>query len=95
MRADRRATWTASSSSARSRGGIEALVGVTTDPTFGPLLVCGLGGVLVELLRDVAFRLTPVTDVDAAEMIDKLRAAAAPRRLPRRAAGRPRRARST
>ena len=43
------------------RGGIEALVGVTTDPTFGPLLVCGLGGVLVELLRDVAFRLTPVT----------------------------------
>jgi acyl-CoA synthetase (NDP forming) len=56
-------------------GGIEALVGVTTDPTFGPLLVCGLGGVLVELLRDVAFRLTPVSDVDAAEMIAKLRAA--------------------
>ena len=56
------------------RGGIEALVGVTTDPTFGPLLVCGLGGVLVELLRDVAFSLPPVTDIDAAEMIDKLRA---------------------
>ncbi|HUI25679.1 MAG TPA: acetate--CoA ligase family protein, partial [Candidatus Kryptonia bacterium] len=56
-------------------GGIEALVGVTTDPVFGPLLVCGLGGVLVELLRDVAFRLTPVTDVDAHEMIAKLRAA--------------------
>lgn len=56
------------------RGGIEALVGVTTDPTFGPLVVCGLGGVLVELLRDVAFRLTPVTDADAVEMIAKLRA---------------------
>ena len=56
------------------RGGIEALVGVTTDPTFGPLVVCGLGGVLVELLRDVSFRLTPVTDIDAAEMIAKLRA---------------------
>jgi acetyl coenzyme A synthetase (ADP forming)-like protein len=56
------------------RGGIEALVGVTTDPTFGPLLVCGLGGVLVELLRDVSFHLTPVTDVDAREMIDRLRA---------------------
>lgn len=55
-------------------GGIEALVGVTTDPTFGPLIVCGLGGVLVELLRDVAFRLPPVTDVDAAEMLAKLRA---------------------
>jgi acetate---CoA ligase (ADP-forming) len=57
------------------RGGLEALVGVTTDPTFGPLVVCGLGGVLVELLRDVAFRLSPVTDVDAADMIGKLRAA--------------------
>ena len=56
------------------RGGIEALVGVTTDPTFGPLVVCGLGGIWVEVLRDVAFRLTPVTDVDAAEMIAKLRA---------------------
>jgi len=55
-------------------GGIEALVGVTTDPTFGPLVVCGLGGVLVELLRDVSFRLTPVTDADAADMIVKLRA---------------------
>jgi acetyl coenzyme A synthetase (ADP forming)-like protein len=55
--------------------GIEALVGVTTDPTFGPLLVCGLGGVLVELLRDVVYHLTPVTDVDARDMIGKLRAA--------------------
>ena len=54
--------------------GIEALVGVTTDPTFGPLLVCGLGGVLVELLRDVAFHLTPVTDVDARGLLDRLRA---------------------
>jgi len=56
------------------RGGVEALVGVTTDPVFGPLVVCGLGGVLVELLRDVAFRLPPVTDVDAHEMLGKLRA---------------------
>jgi acyl-CoA synthetase (NDP forming) len=55
-------------------GGIEALVGVTTDPTFGPLVVCGLGGVLVELLRDVSFHLTPVTDVDAHDMLAELRA---------------------
>jgi acetate---CoA ligase (ADP-forming) len=55
-------------------GGVEALVGVTTDPTFGPLLVCGLGGVLVELLKDVTFHLTPVSDVDAAGMISRLRA---------------------
>lgn len=57
------------------RGGIEALVGVTTDPVFGPLLVCGLGGILVELLRDVAFRLTPVSDLDALEMVGSLRSA--------------------
>ena len=56
------------------RGGIEALVGVTTDATFGPLLVCGLGGVLVELVRDVAFSLPPVSDVDAREMLSRLRA---------------------
>jgi len=54
--------------------GIEALVGVTTDPTFGPLLVCGLGGTLVEVVRDVAFRLIPVSDVEATEMLTKLRA---------------------
>jgi acetate---CoA ligase (ADP-forming) len=53
--------------------GIETMVGVTTDPTFGPLLVCGLGGTWVELLRDVAFRLHPVTDIDAAEMVATLR----------------------
>lgn len=56
-------------------GGIEALVGVTSDPTFGPLVVCGLGGVLVELLRDATHRLPPVTDVDAEQMIDSLRLA--------------------
>ena len=57
------------------RGGIEALVGVTTDAIFGPLLVCGLGGVLVELVRDVAVRLPPVSDLDAREMLSRLRAA--------------------
>jgi len=55
-------------------GGLEALVGVTTDPTFGPLVVCGLGGVLVELLRDASFHLAPVSDLDAREMVDRLRA---------------------
>lgn len=54
-------------------GGVEALVGVTTDPTFGPLVVCGLGGVMVELIKDVAFRLTPVTDIEAREMVASLR----------------------
>jgi acetate---CoA ligase (ADP-forming) len=55
------------------QGGIEALVGVTSDPTFGPLVVCGLGGVMVELIHDVAFRLTPVTDIDARQMLASLK----------------------
>jgi acetyl coenzyme A synthetase (ADP forming)-like protein len=53
--------------------GVEALVGVTTDPSLGPLLVAGLGGVAVELYRDVALRVTPVTDADADAMLDQLR----------------------
>ena len=55
--------------------GVEALVGVTLDPSLGPVLIAGLGGVQVELLRDVSFRITPVSDVDAADMIASLRAA--------------------
>jgi acetyl coenzyme A synthetase (ADP forming)-like protein len=54
-------------------GGIEALVGVVADPTFGPLLVCGMGGVQAELLRDASFRMAPVSDLDAQEMIGGLR----------------------
>lgn len=56
-------------------GGVEAIVGITSDPVFGPLIVVGMGGLQVELLRDASFRLTPVTDVDAEEMIDGLRLA--------------------
>ncbi len=55
-------------------GGVEAFVGVTADPVLGPLVLCGLGGVLVEALKDAAFRVTPVSDVDADEMISELRA---------------------
>jgi acetyl coenzyme A synthetase (ADP forming)-like protein len=55
-------------------GGIETLVGVTCDPSLGPILVLGLGGVQVELLGDVSFRLPPVSDVDAREMLDRLKA---------------------
>ncbi|HKA29970.1 MAG TPA: acetate--CoA ligase family protein, partial [Candidatus Binatia bacterium] len=56
-------------------GGIEALVGITTDPTFGSLVLCGLGGALVELMGDAAVRVPPVTDVDAEEMLSQLRTA--------------------
>ncbi len=50
-------------------GGHEVLIGMAHDPNFGPMVVFGLGGVYVELLKDVAFRLQPITDVDAGEML--------------------------
>jgi len=56
-------------------GGVEMVVGVTHDPSFGPIIVTGMGGTLVELLRDVAVRITPVTDEDVAEMLEELRMA--------------------
>ena len=49
--------------------GVELMVGVTTDPVFGPLIAFGLGGVHVEILGDVRFRITPLTDKDAHSMI--------------------------
>jgi acetyl coenzyme A synthetase (ADP forming)-like protein len=57
------------------RGGHEVLVGVTEDPNFGPLIVYGLGGIMVEVMQDVTFKLWPITDVDASEMVDGIRGA--------------------
>ncbi|MGH7255846.1 MAG: acetate--CoA ligase family protein, partial [Nitrospirales bacterium] len=54
-------------------GGLEVMVGVTQDPLFGPLLAFGLGGIHVEILRDVAFRITPLTDQDAREMVREIK----------------------
>ncbi|NMC62544.1 MAG: GNAT family N-acetyltransferase, partial [SAR324 cluster bacterium] len=56
------------------QGGVEFLVGVTTDAVFGHLIVVGLGGIFVELFKDVAFSLPPVTDVRVKALLDKLRA---------------------
>jgi acetyl coenzyme A synthetase (ADP forming)-like protein len=53
--------------------GIEAVVGMSLDPQFGPLMMFGLGGVQVELLRDVTFRVHPITDRDAHEMVRAIR----------------------
>jgi acetyl coenzyme A synthetase (ADP forming)-like protein len=53
--------------------GAEMIVGVVHDPQFGPVVACGTGGVLVELLKDVAVRLTPITTLDADEMVRALR----------------------
>lgn len=49
--------------------GVELMAGVTLDPLFGPLVAFGLGGIHVEVLKDVCFRITPLTDRDAHEMV--------------------------
>ena len=56
-------------------GGKETIVGMTSDPQFGPVLMFGLGGIYVEALGDVVFRVQPVTDVDAREMVGAIRGA--------------------
>lgn len=55
------------------KGGTELMIGVTHDPSFGPLVGFGLGGVLVEALGDVVFRISPLTDQDAIEMVRSIR----------------------
>jgi acyl-CoA synthetase (NDP forming) len=55
------------------KGGKETIIGVAQDPNFGPLIMFGLGGIYVEVLKDVAFRLHPLTDTDAKEMIRSVR----------------------
>ncbi|GAA1320112.1 acetate--CoA ligase family protein [Pseudonocardia xinjiangensis] len=56
-------------------GGHEVIIGATTDPTFGKVIVFGLGGVLVEVLKDVTFRLAPVDTETAHSMLDGIAAA--------------------
>jgi acyl-CoA synthetase (NDP forming) len=53
--------------------GVEAIVGVTLDPSFGPLIMFGLGGIYAELLKDVAVRLHPLTDSDARELVKSIK----------------------
>ncbi len=54
-------------------GGRETIVGMTLDPQFGPVLMFGLGGIYVEAMGDVVFRVQPVSDVDAREMVRSIR----------------------
>ncbi len=53
--------------------GIEVIMGMTLDPSFGPVVMFGLGGVFVEVLKDVAFRIVPFERVDASHMIDEIK----------------------
>jgi acetyltransferase len=55
-------------------GGIEVLVGMNRDPQFGPLVTFGLGGIYVETLKDVTFRIAPFSHLEAEEMLGEIRA---------------------
>jgi len=55
------------------QGGVELMIGVAPDPLFGPLIAFGLGGIHVEILADVRFRVTPLSDQDAQEMVQGIR----------------------
>ena len=55
-------------------GGVETIIGITDDPLFGPLVAFGLGGIHVEVLGDVLFRIAPLTDRDADALLHGIRA---------------------
>ena len=57
-----------------ARPGIEIIIGVSKDPQFGPVLMFGLGGILVEVLKDVSLRIVPLERRDAREMIKEIKA---------------------
>ncbi len=56
-----------------ARPGVEVIIGMSKDAQFGPVLMFGLGGILVEVLKDVAFRIVPLTKRDAGEMIREIK----------------------
>lgn len=56
------------------KGSREMVCGIATDPQYGPMMMFGLGGVFVEVMKDVTFRIAPLTDVDADEMIKSVKA---------------------
>jgi acyl-CoA synthetase (NDP forming) len=56
-----------------ARPGVEVIIGMSKDAQFGPVLMFGLGGVLVEVLKDVSFRIVPLSKRDAAEMLREIK----------------------
>lgn len=56
-----------------ARPGVEVIIGMSKDAQFGPVLMFGLGGILVEILKDVSFRIVPLTKRDAGEMIKEIK----------------------
>lgn len=58
---------------AMAQPGVEVIIGVSKDKQFGPVIMFGLGGIWVEVLKDVSFRLAPITHIDASEMIKEIK----------------------
>ncbi|HJM88694.1 MAG TPA: acetate--CoA ligase family protein [Dehalococcoidia bacterium] len=56
-----------------AQSGTEVIVGIATDPQFGPVMMFGLGGIFVEVLKDVAFRIVPLEDRDASQIVREIR----------------------
>jgi acyl-CoA synthetase (NDP forming) len=56
-----------------ARPGVEVIIGMSKDAQFGPVLMFGLGGILVEILKDVSFRIVPLTKRDAGEMVKEIK----------------------
>ena len=56
-----------------ARPGVEVIIGMSKDAQFGPMIMFGLGGIWVELLKDISFRIAPLTRADAAEMISDIK----------------------
>ena len=56
-----------------ARPGVEVIIGMSKDPQFGPVLMFGLGGIFVEILKDVSFRIVPLTKRDAHDMIREIK----------------------
>jgi acetyltransferase len=56
------------------KGSREMVCGIATDPQYGPMMMFGLGGVFIETMKDVTFRIAPLSDIDAEEMIKSVKA---------------------
>ena len=70
---NRKAKITGVSVQKMARPGVEVIIGMTKDAQFGPVIMFGLGGILVEVLKDVSFRIVPLTKRDAKEMIEEIK----------------------
>ena len=62
-----------------AKPGTEVIIGMTTDPQFGPVMMFGLGGIFVEVLKDVAFRIVPLEARDAKQIVREIKGYPRPR----------------